>query len=89
MYCHLYKVIKPCTRIHVTMNNFVLKGTCTCNSSYVGVDCSHAKTIPPSNLTLPDGGLCKNTKRPCKETNIFGYFQSETVFVKFERFEVR
>lgn len=71
------------------MNNFVLKGTCTCNSSYVGVDCSHAKTIPPSNLTLPDGGLCKNTKRPCKETNIFGYFQSETVFVKFERFEVR
>lgn len=72
-----------------SMNNFVLKGTCMCSSSYVGIDCSHAKTTPPSNLSLPDGGLCKNTKRPCEETNIFGYFQSETVFVKFERFEVR
>lgn len=75
--------------LQVYMNNFVLKGTCTCSSSYVGIDCSHAKTTPPSNLSLPDGGLCKNTKRPCEETNIFGHFQSETVFVKFERFEVR
>lgn len=47
------------------------------------------KTTPPSNLSLPDGGLCRDTKRPCKETNIFGYLQSEPGYVKFERFEVK
>lgn len=32
--------------------------------------------------------MCKNTKRPCEETNIFGYFQSDTLYVKFKEFEV-
>lgn len=52
------------------------------------MDCSHAKSIPPINLTLPESGLCKTSQRACAKTNIFGHFQSETVMAKLEEFYV-
>lgn len=33
-------------------------------------------------------GSCKTSKRACAKTNIFGYFQSDVVYVKLEEFEV-
>lgn len=74
--------------INCFRSRLIDRGSCKCSSSYVGIDCSHPKSTPPSNLSLPDSGLCKNTKRPCEETNIFGYFQSDTLYVKFKEFEV-
>lgn len=68
--------------------NFLCKGVCNCSDTYVGTDCSHEKTIPPSNLTLPEEGLCKTSKRACAKTNIFGYFVTETVFAKLDEFQV-
>lgn len=64
------------------------EGICICNGSYVGTDCSHDKSTPPFNLTLPDQGLCKTSKRACAKTNIFGYFVSQTVFAKLDEFKV-
>lgn len=64
-------------------------GQCTCRAPYIGVDCSLDASTPPTNVTLPENGLCKTSKRACKKTNIFGYFQSEVVYAKLEEFEVR
>lgn len=61
---------------------------CNCNISYIGLDCSHAKATPPANLTLPENGLCKTSKRACAKTNIFGHFRAETVHAKIRDFEV-
>lgn len=64
------------------------EGICICNGSYVGTDCSLDKSTPPANLTLPEQGLCKTSKRACAKTNIFGYFVSQTVFAKLEEFKI-
>lgn len=66
----------------------IFEGQCRCFSSYIGVDCSQTKSTPPTNATLPESGLCRTSKRACVKTNIFGYFQSEIVYVKLEEFEV-
>lgn len=64
------------------------KGVCQCRSLYIGEDCSHAISTPPTNLTLPGNGLCETSKRACAKTNIFGHFLSETVYAELEKFEV-
>lgn len=64
------------------------EGVCKCSEKYVGTDCSHEKSSPPSNLTLPEKGLCKTSKRPCAKTNIFGYFVTQTVFAILDEFQV-
>lgn len=64
------------------------KGACQCRRLYIGEDCSHAISTPPTNLTLPGNGSCKTSKRACTKTNIFGTFWSETVYAKLEMFEV-
>lgn len=61
---------------------------CNCDDIYVGTDCSHEKSTPPSNLTLPEQGVCKTSKRACAKTNIFGYFVTQTVFAKLDEFKV-
>lgn len=61
---------------------------CNCDDGYVGTDCSHEKSTPPSNLTLPEQGVCKTSKRACVKTNIIGYFVTQTVFAKLDEFEV-
>lgn len=61
---------------------------CDCDDGYVGTDCSHGKSTPPSNLTLPEQGVCKTSKRACVKTNIIGYFVTQTVFAKLDEFEV-
>lgn len=61
---------------------------CKCNGSYAGIDCSHDRSTPPSNLTLPEQGLCKTSKRACAKTNVYGVFISQTVFAKLEEFKI-
>lgn len=63
-------------------------GVCKCSSSYIGMDCSHAKSIPPMNFSLPENGVCKTSQRACTKTNIFGHFHSENVMAKLEEFHV-
>lgn len=63
-------------------------GVCICSSSYIGMDCSHAKSIPPMNFSLPENGVCKTSQRACTKTNIFGHFHSENVMAKLEEFHV-
>lgn len=48
----------------------------------------HEKSTPPSNLTLPEQGVCKTSKRACVKTNIIGYFVTQTVFAKLDEFEI-
>lgn len=94
MYIKCFQIFKSCLnngnsmRLLITKQIF-FKGVCQCRSLYVGVDCSHAISTPPGNLTLPGNGLCETSKRACAKTNIFGHFWSETVYAKLERFEVR
>eukprot|EP00105_Crassostrea_gigas_P003759 XP_011416707.1 PREDICTED: von Willebrand factor D and EGF domain-containing protein [Crassostrea gigas] len=64
------------------------EGICKCNGSYAGIDCSHDRSTPPSNLTLPEQGLCKTSKRACAKTNVYGVFISQTVFAKLEEFKI-
>lgn len=52
------------------------------------MDCSHAKSIPPMNFSLPENGVCKTSQRACTKTNIFGHFHSENVMAKLEEFHV-
>lgn len=63
-------------------------GVCKCSSSYIGMDCSHAKSIPPMNFSLPENGVCKTSQRACTKTNIFGHFHSENVMAKLEEFHI-
>lgn len=69
-------------------NGVCNEGRCRCFSSHIGVDCSHTKSTPPTNTTLSENGLCKTSKRSCAKTDIFGYFQSDIVYVKMEEFEI-
>lgn len=70
-------------------NNGVCKeGMCNCDDKYVGTDCSHEKSTPPTNSTLPEEGVCKTSKRACAKTNIFGYFVTNTVFAKLDEFKI-
>lgn len=85
---NLSKMTFKCQWIRGNTNSKTFSGVCKCSSSYIGMDCSHAKSIPPINLTLPESGLCKTSQRACAKTNIFGHFQSETVMAKLEEFQV-
>ncbi|XP_061187077.1 von Willebrand factor D and EGF domain-containing protein-like [Saccostrea echinata] len=80
------KIGKLACPSNCSANGVCNKGVCTCDDMFVGDDCSHKKTSPPVNTTLPENGLCKTSKRPCAKTNIFGHFMSETVYVKFKYF---
>lgn len=69
-------------------NGICNEGQCKCFSSYIGADCSLTKSTPPKNATLPESGLCKTSKRACAKSNIYGFFQSDVVYVKLEEFEI-
>lgn len=69
-------------------NGICNEGQCKCFSSYIGADCSLTHSTPPTNATLPESGLCRTSKRACAKTNIYGFFQSDVVYVKLEEFEI-
>lgn len=82
--CHLH--VGEYQKINTYSDYF--SGVCKCSRSYIGMDCSHAKSIPPINFSLPENGVCKTSQRACTKTNIFGHFHSENVMAKLEEFRV-
>ncbi|XP_062607020.1 von Willebrand factor D and EGF domain-containing protein-like [Saccostrea cucullata] len=69
-------------------NGVCTGGVCICSASFVGFDCSHTKSTPPTNTSLPENGLCTTSKRECAKTNIYGYFLEENIHVKLNYFEI-
>ena len=66
---------------------FIL-GVCVCNTGFIGFDCSVTLSEAPTELTIPNKGLCSTKTRLCQKTNIFSIFYSETVYCKFQHFTV-
>ena len=66
---------------------FIL-GVCVCNAGFIGFDCSVTLSEAPTELTIPNKGLCSTKTRLCQKTNIFSIFYSEKVYCKFQHFTV-
>lgn len=65
------------------------KGKCVCDTGFIGADCSHPINKPPENIALPEEGLCRQSIRPCRKTNIVGNFLSETtIYVKLQQYKI-
>ncbi|XP_061183306.1 von Willebrand factor D and EGF domain-containing protein-like [Saccostrea echinata] len=61
--------------------------TCLCNEGYIGDDCSSQLSVPPSDLSVPEHGLCDTSKRACKKTNVVGTFNSEQIIANLIYFQ--
>ncbi|XP_048752177.2 von Willebrand factor D and EGF domain-containing protein-like [Ostrea edulis] len=64
------------------------EAVCSCNDGFIGSDCSARKSMPPTEFSLPSGGICDTSKRLCQRTNIAGTFYSEEVFARFTYIQV-
>ena len=51
-------------------------GVCVCNTGFIGFDCSVTSSAAPTELTIPNKGLCSTKTRLCQKTNIFSIFYS-------------
>ncbi|XP_062580091.1 uncharacterized protein LOC134242087, partial [Saccostrea cucullata] len=76
----------------VCPNNCSQKGacineTCLCNDGYIGDDCSSQLSVPPSDLSVPEHGLCDTSKRACRKTNVVGTFNSENIIAHLTYFQ--
>ncbi|XP_048772651.2 von Willebrand factor D and EGF domain-containing protein-like [Ostrea edulis] len=65
-----------------------VNGECSCNTGYIGTDCSVFTRIPPNDTSIPEEGLCRKSIRRCQKTNIMGLFYSEIIHVRFGYFVV-
>ncbi|CAC5390460.1 Low-density lipoprotein receptor-related protein 6 [Mytilus coruscus] len=63
-------------------------GTCYCFDGFVGPDCSQEVTVPPSNISVPQEGLCGTRSRACRRTNIYGIFPTSDVWCKRNHFQI-
>lgn len=65
------------------------KGKCSCDTGFIGSDCSHPINKPPENMVLPEEGLCRQSIRPCSKTNIVGHFLSgTTIYVRIQQYKI-
>ncbi|XP_076109578.1 uncharacterized protein LOC143078608 [Mytilus galloprovincialis] len=69
-------------------NGNCVNGECVCNTMFGGEDCSTSRTTPPTNISVPELGLCQSRKRSCKKTNIMGYFMPPDVWCNIQHFEI-
>lgn len=68
---------------------FIFTGTWSCDTGFIGLDCSQPVSKPPENAILPEEGLCRQSIRPCAKTNIVGHFLSgTTIYVKLKQYKV-
>ncbi|VDI01231.1 Hypothetical predicted protein [Mytilus galloprovincialis] len=77
---------------HLCLNNCISNGqckngSCICNELFGGEDCATPRSTPPSNVSLPDSGLCDVRKRACKKTYVYGYFIPPDIYCKTKHFE--
>lgn len=68
-------------------NGVCANETCTCNTNYMGEDCSKELSQPPTNFTIPQTGACDTSARACQKTNLYGVFDSETIYAKCTYFK--
>ncbi|XP_061183307.1 uncharacterized protein LOC133191576 [Saccostrea echinata] len=61
--------------------------TCSCNTGFIGEDCSVELSTPPANITIPKQGVCDTSVRACQKTNIVGTFYSENIIAKCSYFK--
>ena len=66
---------------------FIL-GVCVCNTGFIGFDCSVTLSATPTELAIPNKGLCSTKTRLCQKTNIFSISNSKKVYCKFQHFTV-
>ncbi|CAG2254197.1 unnamed protein product [Mytilus edulis] len=62
-------------------------GTCYCFDGFVGPGCSQEVNVPPSNISVPQEGLCGTRSRACRRTNIYGIFQHQ-MWCKRNHFQI-
>ncbi|XP_052706260.1 uncharacterized protein LOC128181777 [Crassostrea angulata] len=68
-------------------NGVCANETCSCNTNYMGEDCSKELSQPPTNFTIPQTGACDTSARACQKTNLYGVFHSETIYAKCSYFK--
>ena len=54
----------------------------------MGDSCAEQTSSPPSDTSLPNDGLCSISTKSCITTNVYGNFQSTTVWYKKRSFQV-
>uniref|UniRef100_K1PVZ8 Uncharacterized protein n=1 Tax=Magallana gigas TaxID=29159 RepID=K1PVZ8_MAGGI len=59
---------------------------CPNNCSGNGV-CANELSQPPTNFTIPQTGACDTSARACQKTNLYGVFDSETIYAKCTYFK--
>ncbi|CAG2238263.1 CHRNA10 [Mytilus edulis] len=61
---------------HLCLNNCISNGqckngSCICNELFGGEDCATPRSTPPSNVSLPDSGLCDVRKEHVRRLTFF------------------
>ncbi|CAC5375044.1 unnamed protein product [Mytilus coruscus] len=69
-------------------NGICKSGVCICDNGHVGEDCSYNTSSPPTGISLPFNGACTLKTRSCKTMNIFGEFQTTSVWCKRRHFQI-
>ncbi|XP_052063239.1 uncharacterized protein LOC127702954 isoform X1 [Mytilus californianus] len=69
-------------------NGNCINGICVCNSMFGGEDCSKSRTTAPTNISVPELGLCQSRTRSCKKTNVMGHFMPPDVWCNIQHFEI-
>ncbi|VDI32278.1 Hypothetical predicted protein, partial [Mytilus galloprovincialis] len=69
-------------------NGNCVSGVCACHEGYMGDSCAEQTSSPPSDTSLPNDGLCSIITHLCRTTNVYGNFQSTTVWYKKRSFQI-
>ncbi|CAG2238562.1 unnamed protein product [Mytilus edulis] len=69
-------------------NGNCINGACVCNTMFGGEDCSRSRTTAPTNISVPELGLCQSRARSCRKTNIMGHFMPPDVWCNIQHFEI-
>ncbi|XP_063435757.1 von Willebrand factor D and EGF domain-containing protein-like [Mytilus trossulus] len=69
-------------------NGNCVSGVCACYEGYMGDSCAEQTSSPPSDTSLPNDGLCSIRTKSCITTNVYGNFQSTTVWYKRRSFQI-
>ncbi|XP_071168616.1 uncharacterized protein [Mytilus edulis] len=69
-------------------NGNCVSGVCDCHEGYMGDSCAEQISSPPSDTSLPNDGLCSIITHLCRTTNVYGNFQSTTVWYKKRSYKI-
>ncbi|XP_013401777.1 von Willebrand factor D and EGF domain-containing protein [Lingula anatina] len=71
-------------------NGQCINGTCSCDDTFAGADCSIDISAAPTIYYLPGDGLCKTRSRPCARSPVYGgtFLDNKNLTCKVEIQEV-